>query len=101
MTICRSIGWFILFIALAALAFEAFDWIYAGAYSPIAVGEIWFRLDSSSLNGFQAAVQRYISPWLWESVITEILLLPGWVVAGVPAILMIGLCRARDRRRFR
>ena len=102
MTVGRIIGWVLLLAALAAAGYEAMAAINSGGWRPIALGELWYRLDRGSLNLIQAVVQRYIAPWLWEPGIASILRLPGWVVFGVPAGLLLWLCRnRRSRRRFR
>lgn len=87
-------------LALATLGYEAFLAIDTGTWRLVALGEIWFKLDSQSLNGAQAGIQRYVSPYLWEPVITTVLLWPAWAVFGAPAVILIQLFRAR-RRRFR
>lgn len=43
-----------------------------------ALGEEWFNFHLPSLNGLQVGVQRKLdAPWLWESVIQNILLAPS------------------------
>ena len=97
MTVCRIVGWFFVAAGLGAFAYEAIDAIATGSWRMVALGETWFKLHASSLNTSQAVIQRYIAPWLWEPVITTILLWPGWVVFGVPGGLMVWLCRKRRR----
>ena len=95
LVIGRTIAWILLLAAIAAAGYEAYSALGAGGWRPIALGELWFKLHSSSLNGAQAGIQRYIAPWLWEPVITTVLLWPGWVVFGVPGAALLWLCRAR------
>lgn len=64
-----------------------------------ALGEEWFHFHLPSLNGFQVGVQRKLgAPWLWESVIQNILLAPSWLVFGVLAIIFLWLGRRKERR---
>jgi hypothetical protein len=98
MIIGRIIGWILMAAALAALGYEAFVAIDTGAWRVLALGEIWFKVDSQSLNAAQAGIQRHVSPYLWEPVITTVLLWPGWAVFGVPAVLLMLLFRVRRRR---
>jgi len=101
-TVGRIIGWVLLLAALAAAGYEAMAAINSGAWRPIALGELWYRLDRGSLNLMQAVIQRYIAAWLWEPGIASVLRLPGWMAFGVPAVVLLWLCRARrSRRRFR
>jgi len=93
--ICRVIGSILLLAAIAAAGYEAFTAFEAGSWRSIALGEIWFKLHAASLNGAQAGIQRYISPFLWEPVITTVLLWPGWAVFGVPGAVLLWFCRSR------
>jgi len=91
----RIIGTLLLLAAVAAAGYEALAALQSGGWRPIALGELWYKLHSASLNGAQAGIQRYIAPWLWEPVITTVLLWPGWAVFGVPGAALLWLCRAR------
>lgn len=102
MKIGQTIGWVLLLAALAAAGYELNAAIHNGAWHPVALGELWYRLSPDSLNLAQAVIQRYIAAWLWQPAIVSILRLPGWLVFGVPAVLLLWLCRERrSRRRFR
>jgi len=92
----RVIGWILLLAGVAAAGYEAFAAYQTGAWRPIAFGEIWYKLNVASLNAAQAGIQRYVSPTLWDPVITTILLFPAWAVPGVPGALLLWLCRARS-----
>jgi len=87
----------LLLIAVAAAGYEARAAFETGGWRPVALGELWYKIHAASLNGAQAGIQRYISPFLWEPVITTILLWPGWAVFGVPGAALTWVCRARRR----
>lgn len=97
MIVGRAIGWLLLAAACGAAGFEIFAAIQAGAWRPVAAGELWFKLDAASLNAAQAGVQRHVAPWLWDPVITWILLAPAWAVFAVPGGLLLWLCQKRER----
>ena len=99
MIVCRFIGWILLLAALGAVAYEVMAALTEGGWRMIALGEMWFKVHASSLNAAQAGIQRYVAPWLWEPVITTILLGPGWLVFGLPGVAAVYFCRRR--RRFR
>ena len=99
MIVCRIIGWVFVLAAVAAFTYEAMAALGGGEWRVVALGELWFKLHAASLNGAQAGIQRYIAPWLWEPVITSILLLPGWAVFGVPGVLLAWFCRKRSNNR--
>ena len=102
MVVLRFLGLLLLAFAVAALGLEAMAAWQTGGWRALALGEIWFKIDSASLDAAQAGVQRYVAPWLWEPGITSILRLPGWVVFGVPggALVWIAYLKGRKPRRL-
>jgi hypothetical protein len=98
----QFIGWVLLFAALAAIGYEIDAAIHQGGWRPIPLGELWSRIDRGSLDATRAFVQRDIAAWVWQPGIASVLKLPGWLVFGGPAVLLLRLCRERrPRRRFR
>ena len=92
-------------LALAGMA----GWLaLAGHDMTQAAGQLWFALDSGSLNAFQAVVQRYLHPALWENAIVPLLLRPAWeaslflmvlsVTIGVALIVFAGARRRHKGR---
>jgi hypothetical protein len=59
------------------------------------VGDWWFTLHSSSLNGLQAGIQRYLAPWLWDPIFVSFLQVPAWIVPAVLGALFWVLGRRR------
>ena len=80
---------------------EAMAALDSGIWRVRVLGEIWFAIDVGSLNLAQAVIQRYLWPFLWEPVITSVLLLPGWAVFGAPGLVLAWTGRTRRRRRAR
>ena len=99
MIVLRFIGYIFAILAVAAASYEAFQAVSNDGWKMTALGELWFKLDAQSLSVSQAGIQRYVAPWLWEPVITTILLWPGWAVFGVPALLLMWAGRKRRGRR--
>jgi hypothetical protein len=99
MRLCRIIGWIIILLAIAAAGHEIIAAFEARSYHFKAFGELWYMIDRASLNVFQAAIQRHVWPFLWDGVIAYILLMPAWLVLGVPGTLIAWLCRRRTIRR--
>jgi hypothetical protein len=95
------IGGLLCLVALVAGAADLSLWISSGSWKATALGQHWFGINPYTLNLAQAVTQRYISAWLWESVIQTILLWPTWAVFGVPGIVLLVLPRGRTRRRRR
>ncbi len=67
-----------------------------GAPTRLSLGAIWFRINSNSLVGFQALIEKGPLPWLWPPV-QELLILPSWLILVPPGLLLIFLCRRRPR----
>ena len=91
----RLIGWIIFLAGLAVLARDVFVWIETKHWAPIALGQLWFDLDRSSLNLVQAVVQRYIHPLLWDPIIVTILLWWAFAVLMVLGVLILALSGRR------
>ncbi|MGE0743687.1 MAG: hypothetical protein AB7K86_00510 [Rhodospirillales bacterium] len=100
MLVGRILGWLFVLSAIAVVAFEAVTWLLVGDYRVMALGEVWYRLDRASLNLAQAGIERHVAPWLWADLVQPTLLLPAWVVLGVPGLFLLLVCGAgRPRRR--
>jgi hypothetical protein len=95
----RLIGWIIFLAGLAVLARDAFVWIDTKRWAPIALGQLWFDLNRSSLNLVQAVVQRYLHPFLWDPIIVTVLLWWAFAVLMVLGMLILALSGRRTRAR--
>ena len=96
----RLIGWIIFLAGLSVLVRDVMVWIDTKDWAPIALGQLWFDLNRSSLNLVQAVVQRYIHPFLWDPIIVSILLCWAFAVLMVLGVLILAVSgrRARQRR---
>jgi hypothetical protein len=95
----RLLGWIAIGAALAVLAIDGWTWMTVGGFRLMAAGEVWFRLDPASLNLSQAVVQRYVANWLWDPVVTSVLLAPAAAVFGALGLVFLGLFRSPSNRR--
>ncbi len=100
MIIPRMLGRILFALAFMATGAEIVSSLQAGEWTPIALGELWFRFDVGSLNLIQAGIQRYVHPALWDPVMVTILQWPGWVVPGGLAIVLLAVFRRRGERRL-
>jgi hypothetical protein len=85
-----------LLVAGAAAAVAEFLATLQGAPSTLSIGAIWFRVHANSLVGFQALIEKGVTPAVW-SPIQWLLTLPAWLVLGLPGLLFVLLCRNRTR----
>lgn len=88
-------GYVVLTLALVAAILDITRSIADSAIVMRPLGQDWHNLSPTTLEAAQAGIQRNISPWLWESVIQNILLMPTWAVLGILALLLIYLGRKR------
>lgn len=95
--IARLIGWIVFFAGLSVLVRDVLVWIDTKRWAPIAVGQLWYDLNRSSLNLVQAVVQRYIHPFLWDPIIVTILLCWAFAVLMVLGVLILALSSRRRR----
>ena len=98
MALCRLVGWLVLGLALLLIGADIVRSLEAAGWSTLALGELWFRADPASLNGAQAAVQRYLHPALWDPAAIAVLRWPAWTLPLLVALVLLWACR---RRRFR
>ena len=65
-----------------------------------AVGEYWFMIHKNSLQLLQPAIERHVSPALWDPFILTFLTWPLAAVLAAPGLLLALLPgrRRRDRR---
>ncbi len=86
-------------VACVALAAEVASLAQGGALFAKPFGQIWRELDKDSLLLLQPAVERYLTPWLWQRVMFPLLLQPPIVTFGAFAVL--GLVLLQVARLFR
>lgn len=96
--VVRVLGLLLLAGALWAGAKQFQLWAETGRFIPLALGQMWFNIDPSSLNIVQAAIERHVWPPLWDPVILTVLRWPAWAVMGLPALILLILPMSLGRR---
>jgi len=95
----RKFGYWLgvaLLIAGAAAAVAELLTMLQGAPATLSPGAIWFRIHANSLVGFQALIEKGVSPLIWPPI-QWLLTLPTWLVLVPPGLLLIVLCRGSGR----
>jgi hypothetical protein len=95
--ILRLVGHVFLACALVALVADGSRSIARSEISFQPLGQFWFDLSPETLNLAQAAIQRHISPFLWDPVVQTLLTWPIWAVLFPLGLLLLWL-GARRRR---
>lgn len=99
MIVWRVVGWSLLLAGFSVLVRDVVAWFDSRVWQPLAVGQLWYALDRSSLNLVQAVVQRYVSPLLWDRVVVNLLLCwASAVMIGLGAAILL-LASGRSSRR--
>lgn len=111
MVVFVFLGWIFILAALCLLGLGLWLWL-SGQDITQQLGQLWFGLDSFSLNLAQVVVQRHLRiPALWDDGIVPYLLLqPAWesilwvfigllIVGGL--LTLLGSRRKKRRSSFR
>jgi len=83
----RFLAWVFLLLTVAAVVF---DWLAIpedGEFVLRPLGALWSGLHSESLQMLQPAVERHVSPTLWESLIQPLLTSPAALIFGIPFLV--------------
>ena len=99
MIVGRVIGWIVLLAGAAVLVRDGLVWIDTKHWAPLALGQLWYQLNRSSLNLVQAVVQRYIHPFLWDPIIVSLLLSWAFAALMILGVLLLVLFRRRNAQR--
>ena len=95
----RWLGYALLALAAVAVILDGVDVLRRGDWRPASVLDWWSIVAPRSVDAVMLAW-----PWLSDNVLEPILVLPVWLVLGVPGAILALACRARDddqRRRRR
>ncbi len=98
MVILRTIGIWLLLVAMIALTVDGTQSLASTeGWVTTPLGEHWYKLHVASLNSSQAAVERYVHPYLWDPILITVLQTPTWIFFGVLGLLFYWLGRRRRR----
>lgn len=92
----RFSGYIILASALVAVVADASKSIARSELVTVPFGQMWFELSPETLNMAQAAIQRHVSPQLWDPFIQTLLTWPVWVVLAPLGLLLLWMGARRQ-----
>jgi len=83
----RFLAWVFLILTVVAVVF---DWMAIpedGEFVLRPLGALWSGIHSESLQMLQPAIERHVSPTLWESLIQPLLTSPAALFFGIPFLI--------------
>lgn len=94
----RFLGLWILAAAFILFVYDGARWIANSKVDFTTVGYVWANIHQNSLLLAQPAVERHVTPWLWQSVLQPFFLeQPAWLVLGILGILLLLIGRKKRR----
>jgi len=94
------LGWLLLAAALAVVLWDLWGLLQGEGFAWRPLGAVWAALDRDSLLLLQPAIERHLAEWLWSGLVFPLLEAPTVLVLGLPALLLLWLCRPRRQRKF-
>lgn len=93
----RVLGMAALSIAVILAVLDGARTVAASKLVLTPLGTSWFSVSPDTLNGTQAAVQRYLHPAIWDPFMIWILNQPGALVMAILAAIFYMLGNKRRR----
>jgi hypothetical protein len=93
----RFIGLWLLAGAFVSLVIDGTRSITAGRIVVMPVAEAWLALHSPSIDALKTSVERDFPPWVWDSLVSQILFAPLWIALGLVGTLFVLLGRRPPR----
>jgi hypothetical protein len=97
----RSAGLLMIVFGCVVFTRDLIDFFEKNIFRSTPLGTIWYLIDSESLTGAQALIERGVAVWLWQDVVGEFLSWPAWAVLPGLGILLLLIARVQEAERNR
>jgi hypothetical protein len=94
----RMLGFLLVAGAFIFVVVDGTRYVGSSIYRPVKVGDVWVQVSRDSLLLLQPAIERHVSPFLWDPVMLSILTAPAFAVFGGLGLLLLLLGRRREAR---
>jgi len=91
-----GLGVTLLIGAAACVVAELLHLVMRASYQTVSLGSIWYEINGNSLVGFQALIEKGISPMVWTPI-QLILTLHAWLLLAPIGLILVLACRQRNR----
>ena len=85
----KSIGWILVLVGLAALGYDAMILLDKGTFKISVWGELWYELHPASLNLYQAVIERYIHPVIWDEFLAPLLFYKAFYLFTITGLVLV------------
>ena len=98
----RFLAWVFLILTIIAVVFDYRAIVDDGDLVLRDLGALWFQISPTSLQELQPAIERHVSPALWDSIVQPLLETPAAIVFGIPFLIFHTLAALfrRPRRHY-
>jgi len=83
----RFLAWIFLILTIVAVFLDWRAIVEDGEFVLRPLGTLWTDIHSASLQTLQPAIERHVSPALWDSVVQPLLTSPAALVFGIPFLI--------------
>lgn len=94
----RFLGFVILALALVLAILDITRSITASSLIMTSLGEAWAGFNPVSFAAAKEVITSSLPPFVWDSVITLILVLPSWLMFWLLAMILLWLGQKRNNR---
>jgi hypothetical protein len=84
----RILGWFSVAWAVTVVIVEAYGWYDKGDWIIMPAKQLWYQIDSGSLNDFETGLARHF-PTAIGTASSWVLSWPAWLVLSISGILLL------------
>ena len=85
----KSIGWILVLMGLGALGYDLMILLEKGTFKMSVWGELWYELHPGSLNLYQALIERYVHPAIWDQFLAPLLLYKAFYLFAITGLVMV------------
>lgn len=94
----RLLGWGLLASAFLAAAMEIAAQSLTHDWGAMAASDVLLILAPDRFDAVRDSVDEFLHPLVWDYVVLPLLMLPGWVLFGVPGAALVWIFRPAEDR---